>query len=745
MMETNFSLIWLVLFIPLFGAIVSAIFGKSIVDKLGIAGGRRVVGALACVFVLIPFLIGIWLTYQLAVGGASQAHMLTLFEWIRVYGLSIPFEVRVDTLSMTMVLIITGVGTLIHLYATGYMKDDPDYPRFFCYLNLFIAFMLILVLGNNLPMLFIGWEGVGLASYLLIGFWYKEKANSLAANKAFIVNRIGDVGLILAMGLIIVLFATSRETVGIDSDRWLSFDVIIPNAMAVLQGQPWMATAIALLLFVGAAGKSAQFPLYIWLPDAMAGPTPVSALIHAATMVTAGIYLLNRLYIFFALSPVASTVVICVAAFTAMFAAVIALTQTDIKKVLAYSTVSQLGFMFIACGAGAYWAGMFHVTTHAFFKATLFLGAGSVIVAMAHNQDLRNYGKLGKALPITCAAMIVGAASLAAIPFVTAGFWSKESVLGAAFGNQLAVVDGVNFSAFAGWVGLAAAVLTAFYSTRLIWLTFFGNKQRWLDIEPSHAHAHDHGLHESHEGEPELAPAYALEGPSEKPHHDDPFHFYYTDDEVRARQEQIAATEEHHHDLDRNWKPKEVLPSMWLPVGILAVLSTAITGYFLYSNHLLEHWLYPEGLMHLTKEQIYGKPKSMPYFSLEVWSILAASLGVVVGLITYWKGLPKREGWDESKWRPWRRAAYDQFGYDRLMTEASVEGGGALARFTWKVIDVRIIDGIVNGTAKLVGGIGLGFSKIQTGFVRTYALVTLMGIVTFLGWLFYMINWGWRG
>src|SRR5688572_17983010 len=405
-MGLTFDWIWGVLLLPLAGFLLQAFFGKAIADKFG----KRACGALAVIPIAASFVVALLLTVDLAaLAPESCLAISTWFDWIAIDTLRVPFELRVDTLSMTMVLIITGVGALIHLYATGYMAEEKEYSRFFTYLNLFIAFMLMLVLGNNLALVFIGWEGVGLCSYLLIGFWYTSIENAKAANKAFIVNRIGDWGMVLGVFLIYCVFAGNSGLLPEGETRFLSFDVILPLAEQVLAGYgPVIVNAIPLLLFVGAMGKSAQFPLYLWLPDAMAGPTPVSALIHAATMVTSGIYLVTRCHIFFELAPMAMMIVALVGAFTAIFAATIAFGQTDIKKVLAYSTVSQLGYMFLACGVGAFSSGMFHVTTHAFFKALLFLGSGAVIAAMAHEQDMRRYGNLRKYLPITYWTMLIG-------------------------------------------------------------------------------------------------------------------------------------------------------------------------------------------------------------------------------------------------------------------------------------------------------------------------------------------------
>lgn len=408
-------------------------------------------------------------------------HVVRLGQWMPVGNLVVDWILQLDQLSILMTLVITGVGSLIHVFSVEYMRDDVSFARYFAYLNLFVAFMLVLVLGGSYPVMFVGWEGVGLASYLLIGFWFSDKANADAGKKAFIVNRVGDFGFLVAMFLIWVttqhLDYTGAHT-----------------ALGAMAGTP-VVLAIALFLFVGCAGKSAQLPLYIWLPDAMAGPTPVSALIHAATMVTAGVYLVARAAPIFSGAPEASLLVTAIGALTALFAATIALRQWDIKKVLAYSTVSQLGYMFVAVGSGAYTAGVFHLVTHAFFKALLFLGAGSVIHAMHHAyhhthrdddpQDLRNMGGLAKYMPATAAAMTIATLAIAGVPPL-AGFFSKDEILASVFaraqGSPLASasllgIPGHTLLYAAYGIGLVTALLTAVYMTRLLLLTFYGSNR----------------------------------------------------------------------------------------------------------------------------------------------------------------------------------------------------------------------------------------------------------------------------
>lgn len=682
------SLIWFVILLPLLGWVVQAFAGPYLQQ----VAGKRVVGALGVLPIALAFLIALPITQFVAGNGAVRVEGP---DWINVWGFRMPFEWLIDPLSMTMVLVITGIGALIHLYSTAYMADEPQYSRFFAYLNLFIVAMLVLVLGGNLGLLFIGWEGVGLCSYLLIGFWYRDQANATAANKAFIVNRIGDWSLMLGMFLLTVLVFANQDQVA--GDRALSYDVMLPALGQILAQNPFWATAIALLLFGGAAGKSAQFPLYVWLPDAMAGPTPVSALIHAATMVTSGVVLLNRMNIVFQYSPVASAIICVIGAFTALFAALIAFGQTDIKKVLAYSTVSQLGFMFVACGAGAYWAGMFHVTTHAFFKALLFLGAGAVIHAMAHDQDMRNYGNLRKYMPITFITMVIGWLAIAGvIPF--AGFYSKEAVIGSALAGSHAQINGVPLGVASGWVALGVAFLTAVYMTRLTWLTFFGNRERWRDIP-------------------------------------DELHASLPDDDAATSDDEHDPEPDHgHHGLTAHHTPKEVPAAMWIPLVALAVLSVG-GGYVLYKIADFQHWLYPEKLAVLGKV-----PYTYPY--LFEMSIAAAIGGIIAGVLFYLKGLPKDQGFDENHWSPIRRAQANQFGFDALVTNIFGSGGRELASQFNRNVEDGLVDGAVNGSGWTASWLGGVVHRFQTGAVRLYALVMLIGGVAVITWVLFAVNQG---
>ncbi|MCB9316509.1 MAG: NADH-quinone oxidoreductase subunit L [Lewinellaceae bacterium] len=447
------TLLPLIPFLPFIGFAVNGLFGRKL--------SKNLVALIGSGTLLVSFLLSVTCFNEVASAGPIQH---TLYNFITVDSLHVDFSFLVDQLSVWMMLIVTGVGFLIHVYSIGYMHDDPGFWKFFAYLNLFIFSMLLLVMGDNLIMLFFGWEGVGLCSYLLIGFWYTNTDFTKAARKAFIMNRIGDLGLLLGIFLIFKTFGT------------LTYAEIF-SRLATVNPDTGTITAICLLLFVGAMGKSAQIPLYTWLPDAMAGPTPVSALIHAATMVTAGIYLVARCHPLYSLSPDALNVVAFIGLTTSIFAALIGLRQNDIKKVLAYSTVSQLGLMFVALGMGAYVTAMFHVTTHAFFKALLFLGAGSVIHAMGGEQDIRKMGGLRKALPITFWVFLIGSFSISGFPLL-AGFFSKDEI----FANTFAA-GGNWWWAFAAVGGL----LTAVYMSRLLFVTFFG-QFRGTEAQAKHLH-----------------------------------------------------------------------------------------------------------------------------------------------------------------------------------------------------------------------------------------------------------------
>ncbi len=601
------------------------------------------------------------------------------FSWMPVGTLQIDAALQLDQLSMAMVLVITGVGALIHIFSVGYMREDPGYPRYFAYLNLFVFFMLVLVLGANFPVLFVGWEGVGLCSYLLIGFWFSDKVNADAGKKAFIVNRIGDFGFLVAM---FMLFSTLGT---------LDFRGVFGAAASLPYGGT-VVTAICLFMFLGCVGKSAQIPLYIWLPDAMAGPTPVSALIHAATMVTAGVYLVARASPLFSMAPVASLVVALIGAVTAIFAATIGLKQWDIKKVLAYSTVSQLGYMFIGVGVGAYAAGLFHLVTHAFFKALLFLGAGSVIHSMhaayhgTHRdddaQDMRNMGGLGRYMPITWVLMWVATLAISGIPPLS-GFFSKDEILGAAFSRASgsALADAALFGiAGSTWLyliyllGLAAAFLTAIYMTRMMLYTFHG-PNRTGDAERSY-------LHEA---------PWVMTGP-------------------------LVAL-----GLLSAFGGWLNLPEL-IPIGAAG---------------RLDRWLEP----------VVGAPTARLAGIAGHRGVSVGTEGALIGLAVLVgiagiafaflrlkpaRLVPKSEARPEQGFDlVLANKYYVDEGYDRAIVNPTYQ----LSRnLLWRIVDNGLIDGLfVNGSAALARAFGWVGSRLQSGAVGTYAWVLVIGVLAVLG------------
>jgi NADH-quinone oxidoreductase subunit L len=626
---------------------------------------------------VLSFLLtaAIWMAMRSAGGGAMEApYIQRYFSWMPVGDLRIDAMFQLDQLSMMMTLVVTGVGMLIHLFSVGYMRDDPGYPRYFSYLNLFVFFMLLLVLGGNYPVLFIGWEGVGFCSYLLIGFWFSEKANADAGKKAFILNRIGDFGFLVAMFLLFANLGT------------LDF-VGVREAAGGLPFGGAVVTAICLFMFLGCAGKSAQIPLYVWLPDAMAGPTPVSALIHAATMVTAGVYLIARSNVLFSLAPV---VVVLVGALTAVFAASIGLKQWDIKKVLAYSTVSQLGYMFVGVGSGAYVAGVFHLVTHAFFKALLFLGSGSVIYAMHaayhhtgnHDdaQDMRNMGGLKAFMPVTWALMWIATLAIAGIP-PFAGFFSKDEILGGVFERaqhstiaqaHLFGIPGSFWLYFAYVLGVAAAFMTATYMTRMMIYTFHG---------PNRSGEEERG----HLGE---AP-WIMTG------------------------------------------PLVVLGVLTLAGGWLNIPKFAR---FLGPVGGLEEWLKPV-VGESAEKVLAGGPEMSS--SLEYSLVGLAILIAIGGIALAWARLkpealvPKREAKPEEGFE---RVLLDKYYVDEIYDAGVVQPVVGTSRgLLWRGIDTGLIDGLaVNGSAwfaRFVGWIG---SSFQSGQLGTYAWVLAVGVVVVL-------------
>jgi NADH-quinone oxidoreductase subunit L len=657
---------YLIPLLPLVGFLVLVAVGKRAGDPGAGWIGTAAVGG--------SFLATLVAFFELLGEDGHDRHVVDhLFTWIPAGGLDVEAGLLVDPLSITMALFVTGVGFLIHLYSIGYMKGDERYPRFFVYLNLFVFSMLVLVLGDSLLLTFVGWEGVGACSYLLISFWFERESAASAGKKAFVVNRVGDFGFMIAMFLCFATFGT------------LEYAGILENAEGA--GQSTLS-AIALLLFVGACGKSAQLPLFVWLPDAMEGPTPVSALIHAATMVTAGVYLMCRVAPLLALTDDVGTVIAVVGAATAFFAATVAVAQDDIKRVLAYSTISQLGYMFLAVGSGAYVAAIFHMVTHAFFKALLFLGAGSVIHGLHDEQDMKRMGALKKWMPITSATFIVGWLAIAGVP-PFAGFWSKDDILLAAWDKSVAL-----------WaVGLVTALLTAYYMSRQVFLVFYGD-ERWRSV-PADDKA------ELTEPEPV--------GPG-------------TGARVAAAPAGHAAADAGGHRGSGGHGHREPHESPWLmagPLVVLAGLAVVAGGLNLPFDgfHHLEHFLEPvfEDALHHT--DLGGGEK----VRLGLFATAAAAAGIALAYSVFGKGRRTDAFEPAVLKRAW--------GVDALYAALIEAPGRALSAFAAYVVDARIIDGIVNGTGTVVRAGGGILRRVQTGYVRNYALGVAFGTTLLLGWV----------
>ncbi len=644
--------IWLIPFFPMLGALINGLAGRRF--------PKGVVNAIACGSIFLSFLVSVGATISLAgLPAEERFYEQILFQWIAAGTTSIDLGYLLDPLSSVMILVVTGVGFLIHVYSTGYMSHDPGYNRFFTYLNLFCFAMLTLVLGNNFLVLFVGWEGVGLCSYLLIGFWYEDAAKAAAGMKAFIVNRIGDFGFLLGMFLIFWEFGT------------LDFRTVMEQAPTTLVVGGALVTAITLLMFLGATGKSAQIPLYTWLPDAMAGPTPVSALIHAATMVTAGVYMIGRTNVLYSMAPTTMAVVATVGALTALFAGAIAITQNDIKRVLAYSTVSQLGYMFTAMGVGAYVAGIFHLMTHAFFKACLFLGSGSVIHGMHDEQDMRHMGGLRKYMPHTHWTFLIATVAIAGLPPL-AGFFSKDEILWKAWDHGFK----------AQWLlGFIAAGVTAFYMFRLVFMTFYG-KEKF-----DHHHVHPHESPASMTGVLWVLAGLSVVGGWVG---------------IPAA---LGGANHFHHWL------APVLDAPSLEATHAAAAAASVGGVA---------WAAGAGA-----DAAHHDPAEYVLMAASVLYVLA---GISLAWFLYLARpeLPKAIA---AKVKGLYDLSYNKFYVDEIYQAVFVDGCLALATFLWAFWDVVVIDGAVNGTGKVVRSLGGGLRQLQTGRVQGYALTFLFGAV----------------
>ncbi len=696
------DLLWLVPLLPGAGAALNGLVGVRHFS-------RRTSGLVACATMAAAFVLAVVSFFGLlALPPDARVHDVVVATWIpripllltdgSLGALEVPWTFRLDPLSGLMLLVVTGIGLLIHVYATAYMAEEPrgGVARFFAYLNLFCCFMLVLVLGGNFLVMFVGWEGVGLCSYLLIGYWYGKKSAADAGKKAFITNRVGDWGFVLGVFLVLMTFGS------------LDFRVVAERAAAMpVEAQFGTLSLICLLLFIGATGKSAQIPLYVWLPDAMEGPTPVSALIHAATMVTAGVYMLGRNAVLFGHAPLVLGGVAIVGVVTALLAATIALVQTDIKRVLAYSTVSQLGYMFAAMGVGAFAAGTFHLMTHAFFKALLFLCSGSVIHAMGGEQDMRRMGGLQKYLPVTFITMLIGTLAIAGVPPL-AGFFSKDEILLKTFLANKAI-----------WtVAVVTALLTAFYMYRLIALTFLGEYRgpawgaRHAQIEPAHDPLPGH------------AAAHAWHGPHEAPN---------------------AMT----------------VPLMALAVGAM------VAGFFgvpavLGGTNALEHFLEPSfaaPVLHAAAVAGHAAPEAGAHLlstgaelGLMLFSIAIGLLGIYLAFRSYvqapevpeamarrFPGLYRLllgkyyvdEAYDATIIAGTQASARGLWAFDRRVVDGLVNGAAAgtkVVAWVSAATDRSLVDGLVNAVARVLEELSFTFRRLQTGLIQNYALVMLVGV-----------------
>jgi NADH-quinone oxidoreductase subunit L len=671
--------------LPFLGFLLNASFGKRI--------SKAAAGAVACGAMLGSFVVSLVSVWQLVgLPHDSRAIVNQVFTWITSGDFTAAFTLRLDPLSSVMILVVTGIGALIHIYSTAYMHEETDseYARYFSYLNLFAAFMLVLVLGSNFLVMFVGWEGVGLCSYLLIGFWYQKKSASDAGKKAFIVNRIGDFGFVLGVLLLFVRFGT------VDFQE-------VARAASTLSPETAFNTVswITLLLFIGATGKSAQIPLYIWLPDAMEGPTPVSALIHAATMVTAGVYMIGRNAVLFGHAPHTLAIVAVIGAATALMAGTIGLVQNDIKRVLAYSTVSQLGYMFLAMGVGAYAAGIFHLYTHAFFKALLFLGSGAVIHALAGEQDLRGMGGLKKDLPITYWTFLVGALAIAGVPGL-AGFFSKDEILFRTFSSGHTLL----------WsVGLLTSLLTAIYMFRLVFLAFHGPSR-----SASAPHAGDpHDAHTHDAPAPGTAapgtqhPAPGTQHPAPDTRHPAPAH----------------ADGAHLHDAP---------PAMAIALIVLAV-GSVVAGYaglpgVLGGGDWFAHYLEPSFGATAVEEVVEHGLEG----TLMLVSVAAALLGIGIAFYYF---LKNRQAADAmaSRFSGLRTLLLNKYYVDEIYDATVVQPIRIVSTDgLWQVVDVKVIDGAVNGVGQTVTGSSALVRRLQTGSVRAYAASVFLGVVAILGY-----------
>jgi len=661
---------------PLFGAVMAGLFGWAI--------GRRASHVITILGMVVCLVASIVVYQDVMAGNVFNGPVYT---WLASGSIRFEIGFLIDPLSATMMIVVSFVSLMVHIYTIGYMAEDPGYQRFFSYISLFTFSMLMLVMSNNFLQLFFGWEAVGLVSYLLIGFWYNRPTAIYANMKAFLVNRVGDFGFLLGIALVLMYFGTlDYAAVFAGADR------LSGNTIELFPGVPWsLMTVICILLFIGAMGKSAQFPLHVWLPDSMEGPTPISALIHAATMVTAGIFMVARMSPLFELSETALSFVLVIGAITAFFMALIATVQYDIKRVVAYSTLSQLGYMTMALGASAYSAAIFHLFTHAFFKAVLFLGAGSVIIAMHHQQDMRKMGGLAKYMPITYMTVLIGAIANAGLP-PFAGFFSKETIVEAL---HHATVPGAGF-AYA--LAVAGVFIGGFYSFRLVFYAFHG-KERFAD--PHH---------------PDVKAADA--------------------DAAAAGQHDDHGHDDHHDDHGDAHKPHESPAVVWVPLVLLAIPSVCagwLIGSFVYGNYFGSAIMVNPAhtAMATMAQNFHGVIGMMTHAlaTLPFWMAVAGA-GTAWFLYIVRPELPAKL---RRQWGFVVTILMDKYGLDRFNDWFFAGGSRALGTGLWKVGDVAIIDNVmVNGSARLVGWFASVIRHVQSGYIYHYAFAMIIGILLLL-------------
>ena len=675
---TDMTLYLTIALLPLAGSLLAGLFG----NKIGRAGAHSV----TILGVAVSAVLSGWVLWGF-IDGSRAKFDENVYTWLTMGGIDFSVGFLVDSMTAMMMAVVTGVSLMVHIYTIGYMHDEEvGYQRFFSYISLFTFSMLMLIMSNNFIQLFFGWEAVGLVSYLLIGFYFKKPSATFANLKAFLVNRVGDFGFVLGIALVLAYFGGSLRY----ADVFAYLPQVQNATIELVPGVQWsLVTVTCLLLFVGAMGKSAQFPLHVWLPDSMEGPTPISALIHAATMVTAGLFMVSRMSPIYELSSTALSVIMVIGAITALFMGFLGTIQNDIKRVVAYSTLSQLGYMTVALGASAYSVAMFHVMTHAFFKALLFLAAGSAIIGMHHDQDMRHMGNLKKYMPITWLTMLLGNLALIGTPFFS-GFYSKDSIIEAA---KLSNLPGSGFAYFAV---LASVFVTAFYAFRQYFMVFHG-KEKWREL-------------------PE--------------HHDD----HHSDG--------------HHHGLGKHDNPHESPWVVTLPLVLLAIPSVII-GYIaiepmLYGDFFkgvifINHEAHPT--MHLMKEEFHGA-LAMVSHSLHSPVLYLAIAGVVSAWVLYIKapGLPAKIA---AAFRPVYVLFENKYYLDVIYYNVFAKGSRALGTFFWKAIDTAIIDnGLVNGSAKLVGAVSAQVRKMQTGFIYTYAAFMVTGVLVLIVAFFWGLWFG---